>query len=231
MALYFVVDDIFPDSVLTRRKDGLLAVGGKMSPDLVLKAYKKGIFHWFNDPEFPMWFSPNPRTVIYPSEIYISKSMKKLINSKQFDISINKDFEQLIRLCRTERLKQEGTWISEEIEDIYNILHLKGHAHSVEVWFENKLVGGLYGVAIGKCFMGESMVSTMSNASKTAMIYLCQHLQKFDFHFIDCQIENPHLMSMGAVNLPRKDFLKELNQFIKISSNAFDKENLKFRKI
>ncbi len=226
MALYFVVDDIFPDSVLTRRKDGLLAVGGKMSPDLVLKAYRKGIFHWFNDPEFPMWFSPNPRTVIYPSEIYISKSMKKLINSKQFDITIDKDFEQLIRLCRTERLKSEGTWISEEIEDIYNILHLKGHAHSVEVWFENKLVGGLYGVAIGKCFMGESMVSTMSNASKTAMIYLCQHLQKFDFHFIDCQIENPHLMSMGAVNLPRKDFLKELNQFIKQSSNAFDKENL-----
>jgi leucyl/phenylalanyl-tRNA--protein transferase len=226
MALYFVVDDIFPDSVLTRRKDGLLAVGGKMSPDLVLKAYRKGIFHWFNDPEFPMWFSPNPRTVIYPSEIYISKSMKKLINSKQFDITIDKDFEQLIRLCRTERLKNEGTWISEEIEDIYNILHLKGHAHSIEVWFENKLVGGLYGVAIGKCFMGESMVSTMSNASKTAMIYLCQHLQKFDFHFIDCQIENPHLMSMGAVNIPRKDFLKELNQFIKLSSNAFDKENL-----
>jgi len=226
MALYFVVDDIFPDSVLTRRKDGLLAVGGKMSPDLVLKAYKKGIFHWFNDPEFPMWFSPNPRTVIYPSEIYISKSMKKLINSKQFDITIDKDFEQLIKLCRSERLKYEGTWISEEIEDIYNILHLKGHAHSVEVWFENKLVGGLYGVAIGKCFMGESMVSTMSNASKTALIYLCQYLQKFDFHFIDCQIENPHLMSMGAVNLPRKDFLKELNQFIKLSSNAFDKENL-----
>ena len=179
MALYFVVDDIFPDSVLTRRKDGLLAVGGKMSPDLVLKAYRKGIFHWFNDPEFPMWFSPNPRTVIYPSEIYISKSMKKLINSKQFEITIDKDFEQLIRLCRTERLKNEGTWISEEIEDIYNILHLKGYAHSVEVWFENKLVGGLYGVAIGKCFMGESMVSTMSNASKIAMIYLCQHLQKF----------------------------------------------------
>ena len=226
MALYFVVDDIFPESVLTRRKDGLLAVGGKMSPDLVLKAYRKGIFHWFNDPEFPMWFSPNPRTVIYPSEIYISKSMKKLINSKQFDITFDKDFEQLIRLCRTERLKNEGTWISEEIEDIYNILHLKGHAHSVEVWFENKLVGGLYGVAIGKCFMGESMVSTMSNASKTAMIYLCQHLQKFDFHFMDCQIENPHLMSMGAVNIPRKDFLKELNQFIKLSSNAFDKENL-----
>lgn len=226
MALYFVVDDIFPDSVLTRRKDGLLAVGGKMSPDLVLKAYRKGIFHWFNDPEFPMWFSPNPRTVIYPSEIYISKSMKKLINSKQFEITIDKDFEQLIRLCRTERLKNEGTWISEEIEDIYNILHLKGYAHSVEVWFENKLVGGLYGVAIGKCFMGESMVSTMSNVSKTAMIYLCQHLQKFDFHFIDCQIENPHLMSMGAVNIPRKDFLKELNQFIKLSSNAFDKENL-----
>jgi leucyl/phenylalanyl-tRNA--protein transferase len=226
MYLYYVVDDIFPESVITRRKDGLLAVGGKMSPDLVLKAYRKGIFHWFNEPEFPMWFSPNPRTVIYPSEIYISKSMKKVINSNQFVCTIDKNFEQLIRLCRTERLKAEGTWISEEIEDIYNILHLKGHAHSIEVWFENKLVGGLYGVAMGKCFMGESMVSTMSNASKTAMIFLCQYLQKFDFHFIDCQVENPHLMSMGAVNIPRKDFLKELNQFINLSSNAFDKENL-----
>ncbi|MFZ4797136.1 MAG: leucyl/phenylalanyl-tRNA--protein transferase [Bacteroidia bacterium] len=226
MDLYYVVDDIFPESVITRRKDGLLAVGGKMSPDLVLKAYRKGIFHWFNEPEFPMWFSPNPRTVIYPSEIYISKSMKKVINSNQFVCTIDKNFEQLIRLCRTERLKTEGTWISEEIEDIYNILHLKGIAHSVEVWFEGKLVGGLYGVAMGKCFMGESMVSTMSNASKTAMIYLCKHLQKFDFHFVDCQVENPHLMSMGAVNIPRKDFLKQLNLFINSSSNAFDKENL-----
>lgn len=223
MELYYVVDDIFPESVLTRRKDGLLAVGGKMSPDLVLKAYRKGIFHWFNEPEFPMWFSPNPRTVIYPSEIYISKSMKKVMKSNQFACTIDKNFEQLIRLCRTERLKTEGTWISEEIEDIYNILHLKGHAHSIEVWFENKLVGGLYGVAMGKCFMGESMVSTMSNASKMALIYLCQHLKKFDFHFIDCQIENPHLMSMGAINIPRKDFLKQLNQFMNSSNNAFDK--------
>lgn len=222
MSLYFIVDNIFPDSVYTKRKDGLLAVGGKMSPDLVLKAYKKGIFHWFNDDDFPLWFSPNPRTVLYPNKVYISKSMKQVIKSNQFVCTINKAFPQVINLCRTERLKNEGTWISEEIEDIYNILHLKGYAHSVEVWFENKLVGGLYGVVLGKCFMGESMVSTMSNASKIALIYLSKHLQKFGFHFIDCQVENPHLISMGAENIPRKQFLQELKKYIKEESSGFE---------
>ncbi len=219
--LYYVVNDIFPESVYTRRKDGLLAVGGQMSPDLVLKAYRKGIFHWFNEGDFPMWFSPNPRTVLYPNQVHISKSMKQVIKSNKFTCTIDRAFPEIIKLCRTERLKAEGTWISEEIEDIYNILHLKGYAHSVEVWFENQLVGGLYGVAIGKCFMGESMVSTMSNASKMAMIHLCQYLQLFNFHMIDCQVENPHLMSMGATNIPRRQFLAELNKNIKIETEAF----------
>jgi leucyl/phenylalanyl-tRNA---protein transferase len=223
MSFYFIIDDIFPDSVYTARKDGLLAVGGKMSPDLVLKAYRKGIFHWFNEGELPMWFSPNPRTVLYPSKVKISKSMQQLIKSNKFECTIDKDFSALINLCRNERLKNEGTWISEEIEDIYNILHLKGHAHSVEVWFENKLVGGLYGVALGKCFMGESMVSTMSNASKMALIYLSKYLQQFNFHFIDCQVENPHLISMGAVNIQRRIFLKELKQHINQDTGAFVK--------
>ena len=194
-----------------------------MSPDLVLKAYRKGIFHWFNDGELPMWFSPNPRTVLYPSKVKISKSMQQLIKSNKFECTIDKDFSALINLCRTERLKNEGTWISEEIEDIYNILHLKGHAHSVEVWFEKKLVGGLYGVALGKCFMGESMVSIMSNASKMALIYLSKYLQQFNFHFIDCQVENPHLLSMGAVNIQRRIFLKELKQHINQDTDAFVK--------
>jgi leucyl/phenylalanyl-tRNA--protein transferase len=219
--LYYVVNDIFPESVYTRRKDGLLAIGGQMSPDLVLKAYRKGIFHWFNEGDFPMWFSPNPRTVLYPNQVHISKSMKQVIKSKKFTCTIDKAFPEIIKLCRTERLKAEGTWISEEIEDIYNILHLKGYAHSVEVWFENQLVGGLYGVAIGKCFMGESMVSTMSNASKMAMIHLSKYLQSFNFHMIDCQVENPHLMSMGATNIPRRQFLAELNKNIKIETEAF----------
>lgn len=221
MSFYFVVDNIFPESVFTPRKDGLLALGGKMSPDLVLKAYQKGIFHWFNDNELPMWFSPNPRTVLYPSQVHVSKSMKQVIKSNVFTCTINKAFPELIKLCRTERLKAEGTWISEEIEDIYNILHLKGYAHSVEVWYENNLVGGLYGVALGKCFMGESMVSTMSNVSKMALIYLCQYLQKFNFHFIDCQVENPHLISMGAVNIKRRNFLTELKKNINEPTLAF----------
>lgn len=219
--LYYVVNDIFPESVYTRRKDGLLAIGGQMSPDLVLKAYRKGIFHWFNEGEIPMWFSPNPRTVLYPSQVHISKSMKQVIKSKKFTCTIDNAFPEIIKLCRTERLKAEGTWISEEIEDIYNVLHLKGYAHSVEVWFENQIVGGLYGVALGKCFMGESMVSTMSNASKMAMIHLSNYLQSFNFHMIDCQVENPHLMSMGATNIPRRQFLSELNKNINLETNAF----------
>lgn len=219
--LYYVVNDIFPESVFTRRKDGLLAIGGQISPDLVLKAYRKGIFHWFNEGEIPMWFSPNPRTVLYPSQVHISKSMKQVIKSNKFNCTIDNAFPEIIKLCRTERLKAEGTWISEEIEDIYNVLHLKGYAHSVEVWFENKIVGGLYGVALGKCFMGESMVSTMSNASKMAMIHLSNYLQSFNFHMIDCQVENPHLMSMGATNIPRRQFLAELNRNINLETKAF----------
>ena len=221
MSLHFIIDNIFPESVYTRRKDGLLAIGGQMSPDLVISAYKKGIFHWFNDTDLPMWFSPNPRTVLYPQNINVSKSMKQVIKSNQFQCTHNKAFAQIINLCRTERLKAEGTWISEEIEDIYNILHLKGYAHSVEVWCQNQLVGGLYGVALGNCFMGESMVSTMSNASKMALIYLSKFLHQHQFHFIDCQVENPHLMSMGATNIPRKQFLKELHENITIQNEAF----------
>jgi leucyl/phenylalanyl-tRNA--protein transferase len=143
--LYYVVNDIFPESVYTKRKDGLLAIGGQMSPDLVLKAYKKGVFHWFNEGEFPMWFSPNPRTVLYPSHVHISKSMQQVIKSNKFTCTIDKAFPEIISLCRTERIKAEGTWISEDIADIYNVLHLKGYAHSVEVWFDKKIVGGLYG--------------------------------------------------------------------------------------
>ena len=184
-------------------------------------AYKKGIFHWFNESELPVWYSPNPRMVLIPSEVKISKSMQQLINKNAFQFSINSCFNEVINQCKNTR-QQEGTWISNDIIDIYNILHLKGYAHSIEVWQNSTLVGGLYGVALGKCFMGESMFNTVSNASKMAMIYLCKHLETFDFKMIDCQVANPHLISLGAKNIPRKQFLKDLKQNINTPTMALN---------
>ena len=218
--MYFIIDDIFPNPE-EADENGLLAIGGNFSPELVLKAYKKGIFHWFNESELPVWYSPNPRMVLIPSEVKISKSMQQLINKNAFQFSINNCFNEVISQCKNTR-QQEGTWISNDIIDIYNILHLKGYAHSIEVWQNSTLVGGLYGVALGKCFMGESMFNTVSNASKMAMIYLCKYLETFDFKMIDCQVANPHLISLGAKNIPRKQFLKDLKQNINTPTMAFN---------
>jgi leucyl/phenylalanyl-tRNA---protein transferase len=221
MPLYFIIDDIFPNPE-EADENGLLAIGGNFSPELILKAYKKGIFHWFNESELPVWYSPNPRMVLIPNEVKISKSMQQLINKNTFQFSINTHFNEVINQCKNTR-QHEGTWISNDIIDMYNILHLKGYAHSIEVWQNNTLVGGLYGVALGKCFMGESMFNTVSNASKMAMIYLCKYLEAFDFKMIDCQVANPHLISLGAKNIPRKQFLKDLKQNINTPTMAFSK--------
>ncbi|MES2655374.1 MAG: leucyl/phenylalanyl-tRNA--protein transferase [Bacteroidota bacterium] len=223
MPLYYIIDDVFPNPEKAD-KNGILAIGGNFSPELILKAYKKGIFHWFNESELPVWYSPNPRMVLYPKDIKISKSMKQLINQNTFICTIDQAFNEVINQCRNTRI-DEGTWISDDIIDIYNILHLQGFAHSIEVWQNNNLVGGLYGVALGKCFMGESMFNTVSNASKMAMIYLSQYLEKFQFKMIDCQVANPHLLNLGAVNITRKQFLKDLAENIDEPTNAFNKND------
>jgi leucyl/phenylalanyl-tRNA--protein transferase len=204
----------FPDVELAN-EDGFLAFGGNLSIETLLKAYAKGIFPWYNEGEPICWYSPNPRFVLFPGKIRISKSMKKIINRNTFDFSTDKVFIDVIKGCRKATRKYgEGTWISDEIEKAYSTLFENGFAHSAEAWHNNELVGGLYGIQLGKVFFGESMFSQHSNASKFAFIKYVQLLQQKGIEIIDCQVYTPHLESLGAEFIPRKDFTKLLNKLI-----------------
>jgi leucyl/phenylalanyl-tRNA---protein transferase len=188
--------------------DGLLAIGGDLSTERLLLAYRSGIFPWFNDNEPPLWWCPDPRCVLFPDELYISKSMQQLIKRKAFTVTSNKAFADVIHQCAETRKLKEGTWITAEIEEAYTTLHTMGKAVSAEVWQENELVGGLYGIRLGNIFFGESMFSKVPNASKYAFISFVQQLQKEGVVLIDCQIYTPHLESLGARMIPREEFLK-----------------------
>ena len=192
--------------------DGLLAIGGDLSAERLKNAYTNGIFPWFSEGDPILWFAPHERCVIFPERVKVSKSMQKVLNSGTFRISWNENFEQVIKSCaKVDRSKQgqEGTWITDEMQEAYINLHHLGLAHSVEVWHDGQLVGGLYGLIINKVFCGESMFSLMSNASKAALISIC-HSGKFSL--IDCQLPNDHLMSLGAELIPAKEYLKILKQ-------------------
>lgn len=196
----------FPDPRLAD-VDGLLAVGGDLSVDRLKLAYRNAIFPWFSGDQAIMWFSPPERCVIYPDRIKISKSLKKTIKSRRFTVTENNAFAQVIAQCaHIPRKEQDGTWIGEKMQAAYNKLHALGIAKSVEVWENQELVGGLYGIQVGRVFCGESMFSNVSDASKVALVYLAQT----DIDLIDCQLENPHLMSMGAEIILREDFLRIL---------------------
>lgn len=213
MPIFALPDDeiIFPDPNLASQ-DGLLAIGGDLSVERLLLAYNHGIFPWFLEGEPIMWWSPNPRFVLFPDKLKISKSMQQVLRSNKFEVTTNKDFENVIRNCQhTKRTGQNSTWITEDIIFSYTELHKLGVAHSVEVWENKKLVGGLYGLIMGKCFFGESMFSTVSNASKTGFISFVKQLQAQDFQLIDCQIHSEHLESLGAEMITRKKFLALLN--------------------
>ncbi len=198
---------IFPSPNLAT-KSGLLAIGGGLEPERILKAYQMGIFPWFNPGEVPQWWSPDPRFVLFPTSLKISKSMKQVLRKKQFKVTFDQDFLGVIKGCqKIFRPGQFGTWISNEIVGAYNILHQMGFVHSVEVWENEKLVGGLYGGVLGKCFFGESMFSKVSNASKVGFITLVKNLMAQQFELIDCQIHSAHLESLGAEMLDRKYFL------------------------
>ena len=192
--------------------DGLLAVGGDLSPDRLLLAYEKGIFPWYNPRDPILWWSPDPRCVLFPEKLHISKSMRNILNRDMFQVKADTAFEQVLRKCKNAPRDQEGTWISEDIVQAYCKLHELGMAHSVETWKDGKLVGGLYGVSIGRMFFGESMFTEANNASKVAFIRLVRTLQRLDFEVIDCQIYNEHLGSLGAENISRKEFLKLSNE-------------------
>ncbi|ETZ19504.1 leucyl/phenylalanyl-tRNA--protein transferase [Pedobacter sp. V48] len=200
---------VFPNPALAD-PDGLLAVGGDLSIERLLLAYHNGIFPWFSDDDPICWYSPHERCVIYPAEVKVSKSMAKVLKSDAFVVTFNKAFREVIVNCaKVGRKDQPGTWITQEMQDAYISLHEKGYAKSVEVWKDNVLVGGLYGVEVGDVFCGESMFSLVSNASKTALIWLCKTDR---FKLIDCQLPNDHLMSLGAEMISRKqydEFLKD----------------------
>ncbi|MFC3561786.1 leucyl/phenylalanyl-tRNA--protein transferase [Pedobacter jamesrossensis] len=202
-------DDIsFPNPALAE-EDGLLAIGGDLSLKRLLLAYSNGVFPWFSEGEPILWYSPHQRCVIYPERIKISKSMKKILRDDIFKITINQAFSDVIKNCAsTFRVGQNGTWITNEMQQAYINLHKNGYAHSVEVWLEGKLVGGLYGLIINGVFCGESMFSLVSNASKAALIFL----SKTNIGLIDCQLPNDHLMSLGAEMIDRELYMAVLKQ-------------------
>ncbi|GDX53495.1 leucyl/phenylalanyl-tRNA--protein transferase [Bacteroidota bacterium] len=208
-------NSIFPDPN-SADENGLIAIGGNLETATLIDAYSNGIFPWSVVDGRICWFSPDPRLILLPENIAISKSMKSLLKKNQFKITIDASFEKVITECRNIRLNEfgEGTWILPEFQNAYTELHKNGFAHSVEVWMNNEIVGGLYGVQIGKVFFGESMFSVQSNASKAALIFLCEHCIKNGIELIDCQQTTSHLVSMGAHEISRKEFLTLLNKLI-----------------
>ena len=200
----------FPDVELAS-PDGILAIGGDLSPERLLLAYRNGIFPWYSEGEPIVWYSPEKRMVLFPGELKVSKSMKQLIRRGTYQITWNENFEEVIKACQeSPRKDQDGTWITEEMRLAYIRLHEMGHAKSVEVWREEELVGGLYGIDLGHVFCGESMFSREANTSKFAFINLAQRLEKENYRLIDCQVYTAHLASLGAREIPRKDFTKLL---------------------
>ena len=208
--IYQLDDDLwFPDPRLAD-EDGCLAVGGDLSIDRLLLAYQHGIFPWFSfrDNEEPVWYCPHERFVIFPNEIHISHSMRTLLNKKKYTFSLNEDFEGVIHNCSKLRYEEEGAWLGEDIIKAYTELHRQGFAASVEVWEEERLVGGLYGVNIGSAFFGESMFSLVPSGSKLALIHLAKTMQELNGSIIDCQLKTAHLESMGGRYISYDEYMK-----------------------
>ena len=191
--------------------EGLLAYGGGLEPNRILSAYRQGIFPWFNEDDPILWWSPNPRLVLYPKDFKVKKSFKKVLKKRDFLVKFDNNFEHTIQMCAKIR-EEEGTWLIKQMQEAYIELHKMGFAHSVEVYKEDRFIGGLYGVALGKAFFGESMVSLESNASKIALKALCDVLDSKNYKFIDCQVPTPHLQSLGAKLIDRDIFLDQLQE-------------------
>lgn len=215
MPVYRLPEAIAFPAVGCAVESGLLAVGGDLSPERVLAAYREGIFPWYGDGEPILWWSPDPRFVLFPDELRISRSMRQFLKKGSVRITFDQAFREVISACRGPRPGQDGTWITAEMQQAYSRLHDLGFAHSVEVWREDRLVGGLYGVSLGHAFFGESMFSLAPNASKAALITLVLHLQKKGFNLIDCQVETAHLGGLGARPIPRNDFCTLLKQSLR----------------
>lgn len=208
MAVYLLDEDIWFPPPAGAEEDGLLAVGGDLSAQRLLLAYSNGIFPWFNEDREILWWCPKKRFVIFPKEIRISRSMKKFMKKTNLTVTMNRDFDGVIESCRKLREENEGTWITDGMEHAYKALHELGYAASVEVYDGEHLVGGLYGVVIGRCFFGESMFSLVPNASKLALICLAKRLQELGFYFIDCQFHTEHLERMGGRYISYEEYMQ-----------------------
>ena len=193
-----------------REPDGLLAVGGDLAPARLLRAYRQGIFPWYNAGQPILWWSPDPRTILLPGEAHLSRSLHRTLRKAPFHVTLDQAFAHVIAACAEPRPGADGTWITPEMQAAYTELHRLGHAHSVEAWQGDDLVGGLYGMAIGRAFFGESMFSRQADASKVAFAHLVRQLRDWDFELIDCQMQTSHLARFGARPVPRDDFLRRL---------------------
>jgi len=206
--MYFLTKELYFPPVEETSAEGILAVGGDLSPERLMLAYKSGIFPWFEDDEPILWWSPEERMVLFFDDLKISKSMRNVLKKGEFNVTFNKDFKAVITNCQqAKRVGQNGTWITNDMINAYCKLHELGFAKSVEVWKNNELVGGLYGIDLGDVFCGESMFSKVSNASKVAFITLAQKLEKADYKLIDCQVHNNHLDILGCVGIDREEFM------------------------
>ena len=194
--------------------NGLLAAGGELSVERLLEAYRHGIFPWYSDGQPVLWWSPDPRMVLAPRELAISRSLRKRLRNGVYEIRIDTCFADVMRACAEPREGQAGTWITDEMAQAYAELHRGGYAHSVETWIEGELAGGLYGVSIGRMFYGESMFSRASDASKIALAHLARQLERWEFGLIDCQMATPHLASLGAHEIARKDFVRAVAELV-----------------
>lgn len=212
MPIFAIGEDIVFPPVELAEPNGLIAVGGDLSVPRLVEAYRHGIFPWYSSGEPILWWSPDPRFVLFPDEIYISKTMRQVLNRGYFKITCDEDFRTVIEGCRGPRKRERGTWITDEMRDAYIRLHEEGYAHSVEAWKDGKVVGGLYGVSLGRCFFGESMFARESNASKAALITFVRFLKANGFLIIDCQVYTQHLESLGARFIPRDEFLALINE-------------------
>jgi len=212
---WLTVNAPFPEvGTALREPNGLLAAGGDLSPERILDAYRHGIFPWFSPGDPVLWWSPDPRMALFPAEFKLSRSLARVIRNGGFELRFDTAFESVMRACAEPRPGQNGTWIQEDMIAAYCALHELGYAHSVETWRDGELVGGLYGIAIGRMFYGESMFSREANASKVALAHLARQLERWNFELIDCQMNTPHLASLGAREIPRAEFVARLQELV-----------------
>lgn len=215
MPIFQLSDEVIFPPVHLASKSGILAVGGDLSPGRILTAYRHGVFPWYSEDDPIIWWAPDPRFILFTEELRISRSMKKVLRHDTFRITYDHDFLGVIYACQKSRRKKKGTWITEDMLEAYNTLHLLGYAHSAEAWYGDRLVGGVYGISLGRCFFGESMFSSVSNASKMALISLVIRLKDLKFQFLDCQVYTAHMETLGARFVPRAEFTRLLKKSLK----------------